>query len=441
MDANYDVIILGTGLKECILSGLLAVNGKKVLHLDRHEYYGGESASVSLAKLYEHAGKSDSFEQIGKAREWNIDLIPKFILANGVLVKLLMYTGVTNYMNFKLVEGSYVYKARQLYKVPSNETEALNSTLMGFFQKRRFRTFLEFISNFDFANQKTWGDVLPNSTTMAEVYENFGLDRNTIDFTGHALALYLNDDYLGQPCGETIKRINLYRDSIAKYGRSPYIYPLYGLGELPQGFSRLAALHGGLFMVNKTVDSVVMEDGVAVGVESSGEVARAKCILGDPTYFPDRVKKVGQVVRCICILSHAISGTDESLSCQVIIPQNQVNRNSDIYICLVSDTHKVASKGKYLAMVSTTVETSQPELELKPALDLLGQIDDKFVFVSDLFEPKDNGSDSKIFISKSYDPTTHFETTCMDIVSLFERITGEKFDMNSVKREIQDEES
>ena len=43
-----DVIILGTGLKECILSGLLSVKGKKVLHLDRNSYYGGECASLNL---------------------------------------------------------------------------------------------------------------------------------------------------------------------------------------------------------------------------------------------------------------------------------------------------------------------------------------------------------------------------------------------------------
>jgi hypothetical protein len=30
MDENYDVIVLGTGLKECILSGLLSVDGLKV---------------------------------------------------------------------------------------------------------------------------------------------------------------------------------------------------------------------------------------------------------------------------------------------------------------------------------------------------------------------------------------------------------------------------
>lgn len=328
MNGDYDAIILGTGLKECILSGLLALNGRKVLHLDHREYYGGDSASVNLAKLYELAGKSENFTQIGRVREWNIDLIPKFILANGILVKLLMYTGVTNYMNFKLVEGSYVYKSGQLYKVPSSETEALSSSLMGFFQKRRFRTFLEFVSAFDFSNPSTWGEVLPESTTMAEVYENFGLDQNTIDFTGHALALYLDDEYLDKPCGETIKRINLYRDSIARYGKSPYIYPVYGLGELPQGFSRLAALHGGVFMVNKPVDEVIMEAGEAVGILSGGEIAKAKCIVGDPSYFSDFVSKIGQVIRCICVLSHGIAGTDESLSCQIIFPQNQLKRKS-----------------------------------------------------------------------------------------------------------------
>ncbi len=30
MDEEYDAIVLGTGLKECILSGLLSVSGLKV---------------------------------------------------------------------------------------------------------------------------------------------------------------------------------------------------------------------------------------------------------------------------------------------------------------------------------------------------------------------------------------------------------------------------
>jgi RAB protein geranylgeranyltransferase component A len=45
MDEEYDAIVLGTGLKECILSGMLSVSGKKVLHIDRNTYYGGESGN------------------------------------------------------------------------------------------------------------------------------------------------------------------------------------------------------------------------------------------------------------------------------------------------------------------------------------------------------------------------------------------------------------
>ena len=35
-----------------------------------------------------------------------------------------------------------------------------------------------------------------------------------------------------------------------------------------------------------------------------------------------------QVVRAICILNHPIPNTKDALSCQLIIPQNQVGRNS-----------------------------------------------------------------------------------------------------------------
>ena len=31
----------------CVLSGMLSVSGKKVLHMDRNKYYGGESASLT----------------------------------------------------------------------------------------------------------------------------------------------------------------------------------------------------------------------------------------------------------------------------------------------------------------------------------------------------------------------------------------------------------
>jgi Rab GDP dissociation inhibitor len=47
MNEECDVIVLGTCLTGCILSGLMSGNGNKVLYLDQNPYDGGESASIT----------------------------------------------------------------------------------------------------------------------------------------------------------------------------------------------------------------------------------------------------------------------------------------------------------------------------------------------------------------------------------------------------------
>lgn len=441
MDEEYDCIVLGTGLKECILSGMLSVSGKKVLHIDRNSYYGGDTASITpLEELFSKFKQENPGEKYGRTRDWNVDLIPKFLMANGLLVKLLIHTGVTRYLEFKSVEGSYVYKQGKIAKVPVDQKEALASDLMGMFEKRRFRNFLIYVQDFKEDDPKTWKDFDPSTQNMKALYEKFGLDPNTQDFTGHALALHRDDDYLGEPAVNTIRRIKLYSDSLARYGKSPYLYPMYGLGELPQGFARLSAIYGGTYMLDKPIDEIVMENGRVLGVRSGSEIAKCKQVYCDPSYVPDKVRKTGQVIRCICILDHPIQNTKDALSTQIIIPQKQVGRRSDIYVSLISYTHQVSAKGWFIAMVSTTVETDNPENEIKPGLDLLGSIAQKFVSVSDYYEPTDNGLESQIFISQSYDATTHFETSTLDVLDIFKRGTGEDFDFSKIKQELGDEE-
>ncbi|KAJ8384368.1 hypothetical protein AAFF_G00206210 [Aldrovandia affinis] len=440
MNEEYDVIVLGTGLTECILSGIMSVKGKKVLHMDRNAYYGAESASITpLEDLYKRFSLPGSPpESMGKGRDWNVDLIPKFLMANGQLVRMLLITQVTRYLDFKVVEGSFVYKKGRIYKVPSTETEALASNLMGLFEKRRFRKFLTYVAKFDEDDPTTLEGVDPKSTTMQAVYDKFSLGQDVVDFTGHALALYRTDDYLSQPCLDSIQRIKLYSESLARYGKSPYLYPLYGLGELPQGFARLSAIYGGTYMLNKPIEEIVMENGKVVGVKSEGEVRLPLELLNPNNTLLSQATKVGQVIRVICIMAHPIKDTSNANSCQIIIPQNQVNRKHDIYVCMISYAHNVAAQGKYVAIVSTTVETSDPESEIKPALDLLEPVEQKFVSLSDQYGPVDLGAESQIFISRTYDATTHFETTCDDIKDIYKRMTGTEFDFAEMERKKND---
>jgi Rab GDP dissociation inhibitor len=124
---------------------------------------------------------------------------------------------------------------------------------------------------------------------------------------------------------------------MARYGKSPYIYPLYGLGELPQGFARLSAIYGGTYMLNTEVDEI-MYDGSRVaaikatmkerGEEGEGMKFTTKCkkIIADPSYFPGKAAVTGHLLKAICILNHPIASTDNSDSLQLIIPQSQVGR-------------------------------------------------------------------------------------------------------------------
>ncbi len=325
-----------------------------------------------------------------------------------------------------------------IHKVPSNDSEALKSPLMGLFEKKRCRDFYIYCQDIDFNNPKTWKDIDINKQPMRDVFKKFKLEENTVDFLGHTVALFSDDRYLDQPARDALKKMQLYMDSLGKYGDSPFLYPIYGLGGLPESFSRLCAIHGGTYMLNTKVDEILMKDGKVVGIRSGEEEAKAPMVICDPTYvlnskdgaLASKVKPIGKVIRAICILDHPIPNTHESTSCQIILPQKQLGRRSDIYISMISSSHAVCHKGLFIAMISALVETDKPELEIRPAFEVLGPVLEFFTDISTLYEPVGSGKDTNLFVTSSYDPQSHFELASEEVLVLYERITGEKLDLN-----------
>jgi Rab GDP dissociation inhibitor len=88
----------------------------------------------------------------------------------------------------------------------------------------------------------------------------------------------------------------------------------------------------------------------------------------------------------------------------------------------------VCPKGYYIAIVSTIAEGgSNHHLELQPGFDRLGRIEEKFMGPPiPLYEPLESGQSDNVFISKSYDATSHFETTTDDIRDIYQRAAGEE---------------
>ena len=109
--------------------------------------------------------------------------------------------------------------------MPATATEALKTSLMGFFQKRKFKNFLNYVIDYDQENPKTWKGacrmrlalhccggqslssaaplLLPHNpgmdltkVPMKKLYSYWDLDANSQDFAGHGMALHSDDSYL-----------------------------------------------------------------------------------------------------------------------------------------------------------------------------------------------------------------------------------------------------
>ena len=74
---------------------------------------------------------------------------------------------------------------------------------------------------------------------------------------------------------------------------------------------------------------------------------------------------------------------------------------------MVSSVHCICKKDYYVAIVSTTVESKEPEREIEVAMNMLGKVKEKFVTISERFVSTGSSKDG-VFISNTFDPTSHF---------------------------------
>ena len=85
--------------------------------------------------------------------------------------------------------------------------------------------------------------------------------------------------------------------------------------------------------------------------------------------------------------------------------------------------------------MSTVSETSaNHHLELQPGLDRLGKIEEQFMGPAiPIYEPTDDGSGDNVFVSRSYDASSHFETMTDDVRELYQRAEGEELKVEGLK--------
>lgn len=179
---HFDVIVLGTSLRESILAAYgsptlqarslysnscicsaIAKSGRSVLHVDENAYYGGSQATLNLKELVSWAKQTHDIryrdiellypasnasdppsELLAASRHYNLSLCPTLVPAVSPFVDTLVRSGVAKYTGFKLLDAVAMLEEGSLKKVAAAKEEIFNDKSLSLMDKRKLMKFLVF---------------------------------------------------------------------------------------------------------------------------------------------------------------------------------------------------------------------------------------------------------------------------------------------------------
>ncbi|GAA98330.1 hypothetical protein E5Q_05015 [Mixia osmundae IAM 14324] len=325
---HFDAIILGTGLAESILAASLAKAGKTVFHLDSNRYYGSKDASLSLAELtgwisarqqsptLSSASASDSttyrldhlsnersiyshvsscFPSVNhpqetlmkESRSYALSLSPSLLPASCEFVTSLVTSGVHHYTGFQLLAASYSHEHNDgqtaWRKVPMTKQDVFVDSSLSLPDKHRLMKFIRY------ASQESTLDLDASAHFSETLSTQFGLKQSLID--GIACAAALSSSGASQT-GAALQRLSQYLSGVGRFGTSPFLVGQYGgAGEVAQGFCRVCAVHGGVYVLGGfEVDVDALRPSITLysNADATGEqqTITADHLFAAPSYLP-----------------------------------------------------------------------------------------------------------------------------------------------------------
>ncbi|XP_023339361.1 rab proteins geranylgeranyltransferase component A-like [Eurytemora carolleeae] len=209
-----------------------------------------------------------------ESRRFNIDLTPRLLYARGSMVELLISSNIARYTEFKSVTRVLTQIDGRLEHVPSSRADVFSTKHISVVEKRILMKFLSLcISEKDEDIMKGMEE-----KPFREFLKHEKLTDNLIHFVLYSIAMVKPDTNTVQGIQQTRKFLS----SLGRFGSTPFLWSMYGSGELPQAFCRLCAVYGGVYYLGRALDNIIIKDGKCIGV-----VAGGKRILCDYLVLPD----------------------------------------------------------------------------------------------------------------------------------------------------------
>lgn len=269
-DNHFDVLVVGTGVTESVLSAALSRVGKRVLHIDTNAYYGAEWASLTLSELSQWAAKSKADLAFPREptdpgcipgtykdvdRHYSIALRPALLPARGPMIEALIRSNVSSYATFRLLGRTGIYDGEHLECVPKSKSDIFRDKRISLADKRRLMRFLQ--TTMDSSAPK----VSDTHVSISEyLRKNMGFDVHLERAVIYGVALCWDSN---EPSTSAVDRTRYSMSGLGRYGDAAFLVGQYGgAGELTQGFCRSSAVQGSVFILGHDIHSLERTESV-----------------------------------------------------------------------------------------------------------------------------------------------------------------------------------
>ncbi|XP_054611105.1 rab proteins geranylgeranyltransferase component A 1 isoform X2 [Dunckerocampus dactyliophorus] len=245
-----------------------------------------------------------TFAQLVKeGRRFNIDLVSKLMYARGSLVDLLIKSNVSRYAEFKNITRILTYRHGNVEQVPCSRADVFASRQLSVVEKRKLMRFLTSCM------EETEEHKASSAQTYLEFLRDQQLSDNLQHFLLHSIAMVTEDT----PTEVGLTSTRHFLRCLGRYGNTPFLFPVYGLGEIPQCFCRMCAVFGGVYCLRHPVSCLLLDkttNRCKAVIDSRGQRITGSHFVLEDSYLSPDFKMMATPTRCI---SRAVLITDCSI--------------------------------------------------------------------------------------------------------------------------------
>ncbi|XP_039726135.1 rab proteins geranylgeranyltransferase component A 1 isoform X1 [Pteropus medius] len=301
---------------------------------------------------------------IKEGRRFNIDLVSKLLYSRGLLIDLLIKSNVSRYAEFKNITRILAFREGRVEQVPCSRADVFNSKQLTMVEKRMLMKFLTFCMEYEEHpdEYKAYEEI-----TFSEYLKTQKLTPNLQYFVLHSIAM------ISERASSTIDGLKATKNflcCLGRYGNTPFLFPLYGQGELPQCFCRMCAVFGGIYCLRHSVQCLVVdkESGKCKAIiDQFGQRIMSKHFLVEDSYFSENTcshVQYRQISRAVLITDRSVLQTDSDQQISILTVPAEEPGTSAVRIIELCSSTMTCMKGTYLVhLTCTSSETARGDLE------------------------------------------------------------------------------